>query len=739
MRSLHQTAGAALNAALLLLAPSQATAQKATPYTCSFWHAAEFIPEGQEVRINAIAGFSAPTPLPGIGPKHSTGAFRFGNGVELVALVDPPLLGAQTFIIPAGRKVIFRRDPVAGDFGPPVVEFADSFSGALPRIALQPQSLNPPLRCIRQAGMPHLVEIPDEAAGRGLAKTEPPRTPGPPPTSIREKLGRLVSTPAAVPPVIEVTGSLQAAIDAALTEREPDAKKEPVSNSESVGKPDAAEEPEGSLPAAPIEDDEHKASTENHAAARAACTSSMEALALGEGFAESSVTVAGLRNDATLLNAYVFDPVAGDPLPHSLRLDLSDSKGQLLPLAMRAGGRAPPLRDATDVIVIGDEGEPVRITPVRFAHIESVPVLLQDGTRIETGPPVIRILVVGDAPSVAITGLADVEQELSKTSSGYRWRFTWHETRTDGTLADGVEFSTLTELEAHAATRTDADKALLSRSDKFERFTHQLTRRMTTSEDRIDYVLWIQEGYPLPNNAPLKVETMLKDVAEHGNVPRFPNGKPEKWLTVINGRILGTTKPYLDNPLKYADPTPQSLLEEDAATAPRRLLSRIEPVVNSLRLIGERSKTSEATNPSPLADETIVIDARQGFQSVGLLLDAEGADKLFASARAVQNALQQNEWNAQGAFERLDAAYDLGVLISIYSSSQGVPEGLTFDPAELRLLEKRLGSATAVDFIKSISEINETLPAVSQQMRENGCEYLYLTSEELGLNWQRTE
>ena len=713
MKRLSLNSWLALGAVFSLLPVDSLHAQVPGLESCTYWRAPEGIEVGKVVEIRQIGAIGSGEFVSGVAPDGRRGSLgpdtpvskRVGKPAYL-AFLTPEVYGPGTFVAAVEGTLLLSQWIETGPYSFRMTHISNVLGGAVTGKPSAVWTLEAPLRCIRQEGVQHLVDAPTlcDRLSEHVARTPDECGPRDDGTRTLTELAVKLADEGSMPPETNPGGPSR-------TRMAEDSRSRT-----------------GRTSLATVAD------------APTTCTSSMETIDLGAGFAASPLTVAGLRNDTTKASAYVYDPRAGEPVPHPWRLDLSASKGQLLPLATRAGGRLLPLRDKTGEVVLNEAGKPVRILPVRFAQMETVPVLLPDGTRIETGPPIMRILVVGDAPSVAIAGLADVEQELRKQSAGgYRWGVIWHETLADGTLADGVDFATLAELEAHAATRADADKALLSRSDMFERFTDQLTRRITTAEERIDYVLWIQEGYPLPNNAPLRMEAMLKDVAERGNVPRFPNRNPEKWLTVINGQILGSTKPYLDNPLKYAEPTPQSLLEEGDATEPRRLLSRIEPVVNSLHLVGERGRSSDLASDPPLADGTIVIDALQGFESVGLLLDAEGAKKVLASARAVQDALDEKAGIVEGAFEDLYAAYDLSSLVSVYSNPNGVPDGLAFDSTKARLLEKRFSSPMGVLLSFSLATIIPKLPEVLEQMNRSGCDYVYLTSNDLGLSWDRTE
>jgi len=777
---------AALCGAVALTTPAPVYAQNPAATSCTFWHAADIIDVGDAIEIKVIGVLTDHRAIPGMAPDGSFGRLDFhrlplpGSRPEAayVAFIEPQILGPGTFVGAAGRSALFIQEEL-GQFGMKTPQYSNVSSGAIPSVPLTSFVLNPPLRCTRQADLAYLVDV--GAGGpkvKGLDARAPTRVPVatnvatlpvaliPPipvgPTEIdprkpREGLGPEVDPPAlssgsdtgaveSKPSIRETLGTLpsysgsskspnqirtlRSAFEPALAEEETTAAVKLAGTRKHADVREADAEHIASTSTLSKADNVPEASAKEHEIAPRICAA----------LTDSPVSVVGMRNQAELVNTYVFDPVAGDPLLHPWRLDLSDSKGLMLALALLARGRAMPAQDETGAVLLSDTGAHIQVLPARFSGIESVPIVMPDGTRAETGPYVMRLMVVGDAPSVAIAGLSEAEQELREVRTGYTWRVTWHETLADGTLADGVDYPTLAKLESAAQLRADADKAILSLPDKFERFTHQLAARITASESLIDYVLWIQEGYPLPNNAPLLVENLLRDVAERGSVPRFPNGNPEKWLTVINGQILGNTKAYLDNPLKYANPTPQSLLEEEITREPRRLLTRVAPLVNSLRLVGERSTSDKAANSLPLADESMVIDANQAFESVGLMLTAEGIEKLSASARAAYRALESNAWKADRAFEGLEAAYDLGSLISIKSSPDGVPEGLVFDPATSQFLEKRVDdSAMGPSLIASFAVMQNSLPAILKGMTEHNCDYVYLTSRELELDWQRVE
>ncbi len=261
-----------------------------------------------------------------------------------------------------------------------------------------------------------------------------------------------------------------------------------------------------------------------------------------------------------------------------------------------------------------------KVFPVRFEYLMRAS---RRPNKKKTELPIkeMNILVVGDAPSVAISGIDKMEKYLIKRSDGsYKWKISWHDVSPNGELLPSVNFDSFLKL-VKAVKRLESKKrALLSDEENFSLFLNDFEKVIVNSTVTFDHVIWIKDSYQVPLSTPKNMSNFIKGVHAKGNIKRLKNTNPYKWLYIISGNMPGASKFLLEEPLSRARPSnPGEIIEETVSlSGSRQLLSKPKELALILDIVANRDLNRPKLDV--IDKETISINAKDVFSELGILI-----------------------------------------------------------------------------------------------------------------------
>lgn len=466
------------------------------------------------------------------------------------------------------------------------------------------------------------------------------------------------------------------------------------------------------------------------------CSADLRGLEAPGSIPVEDLILAGVRGDQESARAYWFEPGLGGADPQGFQIDLRRSRGALVPVEIPEGVPVAALRSEDP------DGPPKTLLPVRFRGVESAP---RYPVEAAAPPPerVSRLLVVGDARTLLVAGFDDVQKSLKPKGAADAWRITWHDVLPDGSLADPLDLEGFPDLLSAASSAADkaTEKVLLTDLTRFRDFLVALETAILVRE-RVDFVVWVKEGYPLPLQTPELFRSLIDTVHERANLPRrTPGGPPYRWLAVISGEIPGSSGAFLSEPISRTDPVPGEVFIEKRAGADRRLLERPESLALQLQLAADRAGAPD--NPfDAVPAETMVIDAEDAFASLGLVLSRVGVRDLTASMEKVREQLAAIGEGASP--DELAAAYahrfDPTVLLRPQSDAAGAPVGLAYDSEAGKGYQLRLARAAKDDaetLHLHLDKAATVLRSLAEKADWGGCTHVYVADVALGFDWRR--
>jgi hypothetical protein len=337
----------------------------------------------------------------------------------------------------------------------------------------------------------------------------------------------------------------------------------------------------------------------------------LTALLVPDGITPASLQAVGIRNHKAAAEAFEYFSAGSDVRTLAGTLDITDSAGKIVPYEAVARTR----RNGSDplwVSVAGTDESRLRRTKAESA---------KRARRL-------RIIIVGGAAELSISGLDLVGSELKKPGSDpVRVDIEWYSIDETGSTKFAGRYSSLDALVRDAAAigreRPDVldDKQLLTLFDSFENLLKSQARAL-------DKVFWIKGAYSIPSSIPQRFEKFLKAVSANSAIPRAPSGQPAKWLVIVTSRMPGFSIAYLKEPiysLQIGDVIEES---DERAGGPRRLIR--DPVLLASRLRSTLATTKPGDTPpdSDASTGRLVLDASKVFVERGYVLSPEAAKAL---------------------------------------------------------------------------------------------------------------
>jgi hypothetical protein len=420
----------------------------------------------------------------------------------------------------------------------------------------------------------------------------------------------------------------------------------------------------------------------------------------------SPVTVSGLLKGIET-QAYWFDPSI-DTSPHERKfnLDISSITNRFVVVEI-------PYK----------KGQKSEIFPVRFNGIANVQKVFAETAETYN----MNILVVGDASSIAISGLEQMEKILLKKSHRkFYWTIDWRNIAANGKWQASQKINSFAEL-IKKAKSVGGKKVLLTEDDEFINFIDDFEKTVLGAKKQIDFVIWVKHGYQVPLKTPALIGELIQKIHEKGNIPRFSNGNPHKWLYILSGSMPGKSLALLEEPINRARQHPGYVEEEKTGRSPRRLLDRPETLAN---IIGMRHMKPLPAEFS-LDPDKLAVDANHVFSSLGLLLSVKSIDDLLSSMNMLKNMTEY--------VTVFSGIYDPTVLMNIQSTNAGEPKGLVVTDKQvaakkIHWRQRNHKNKNKID--KFREKATSVLNTVKSKLGAGShCTHIYVKDTEMGLNW----
>lgn len=420
----------------------------------------------------------------------------------------------------------------------------------------------------------------------------------------------------------------------------------------------------------------------------------------------SPVTVSGLLKGIET-QAYWFDPSI-DTSPHERKfnLDISSITNRFVVVEI-------PYK----------KGKKSEIFPVRFNGIANVQKVFAETAETYN----MNILVVGDASSIAISGLEQMEKILLKKSHRkFYWTIDWRNIAANGKWQASQKINSFAEL-IKKAKSVGGKKVLLTEDDEFINFIDDFEKTVLGAKKQIDFVIWVKHGYQVPLKTPALIGELIQKIHEKGNIPRFSNGNPHKWLYILSGSMPGKSLALLEEPINRARQHPGYVEEEKTGRSPRRLLDRPETLAN---IIGMRHMKPLPAEFS-LDPDKLAVDANHVFSSLGLLLSVKSIDDLLSSMNMLKNMTEY--------VTVFSGIYDPTVLMNIQSTNAGEPKGLVVTDKQvaakkIHWRQRNHKNKNKID--KFREKATSVLNTVKSKLGAGShCTHIYVKDTEMGLNW----
>jgi hypothetical protein len=315
---------------------------------------------------------------------------------------------------------------------------------------------------------------------------------------------------------------------------------------------------------------------------------------------KSPITV-GVRNLRSEAHGFNYISIVGDAIPLGTTIDLAESKGKVALYETIAG-------------LQGGDGLWVSLLGVDGSHSKKKE---NDSTRL------LRVIVVGGAPEVSISGLDQVGAELKRQSrDGVKVSAEWHTVDASGSLTTVGQYNSFDQLVNAAAERAAGrhsdvlnESQLMSLFDGFETM---LKERREPAEK----IFWIKGAYPIPSSIPQRFEAFISTVSASSAVARTMTGTPTKWLVLVSARMPGFSINYLKEPI-YSQQIGDVIEEEDTSASRSRRLIRDTSLLATRLQIASVPATQDAGIPSLTGK--LVFNSNDIFEQRGYIFAPETA------------------------------------------------------------------------------------------------------------------
>ncbi len=337
----------------------------------------------------------------------------------------------------------------------------------------------------------------------------------------------------------------------------------------------------------------------------------------------SGFAIAGRLSATGPVPAYRRIPFTEEIVPDPVRVRVGDAaKGRLVPLAQPFGYRPHAVAGGAPVRAV----RPLDVSSLQFDSPAPAPLPAVEA---------IRLLVVSDAATLAVSGLDRLETRLTDWAGRRMWAVSWAEITAGGEVLAPVDYPGFAALVASVSGRDDSYAAV--NKAQFSGLMRGIERVLTGDGAPFDKVFWLIEGHPLPHNAPARFEAMIETVNRAGTVSRRGDGSPRKWLEVIAGQYSTPfSQYYLQGPILTTGAGYMSV-ERRMGAERDRILTNTKAIEDRLHLALNRAGgvsapvTPGASRPAALGTDGLIFDRDGLLGESGLLVARASFPELLKS------------------------------------------------------------------------------------------------------------
>ena len=334
-----------------------------------------------------------------------------------------------------------------------------------------------------------------------------------------------------------------------------------------------------------------------------------------------SAQTVGIRNKKPATKGYEYLSAGNDVLSLNTNFNLANSSDKLIPY---------------DAVARRNESDSLWVSIAGVGESRGAAVIAKPTRNL-------RIIVVGAARELSISGLDLVGTELEKQGGGQiSLDVEWHGVDETGSIKFRGRYSSLGELVKAAAEQSGGRPLDVLNEAQLATFFDDFEKLLTAQTRLVNRVFWIKGAYAIPSSIPPRFEKFLTAVSSSSAVARSPpSGRPGKWFVLVTARMPGFSVAYLKEPiysLQIGD-----LIEESEAggRAARRLIDDAGLMATRLQISSSAAPTARPGGDQPAARSTPagrpVIDAKDVFTERGYILSSEAAVALQDHLRRVLN------------------------------------------------------------------------------------------------------
>jgi hypothetical protein len=348
----------------------------------------------------------------------------------------------------------------------------------------------------------------------------------------------------------------------------------------------------------------------------------------------------------------------------------------------------------------------------------------------------LRLLIVGGAPEISISGLELTGEELLKQSGGrVEVEAEWWNVDASGVISDEGPYPSLAKLVQAAAAKADGRSPDVLDSGQLAALFDAFDRRLKAQSQPVDRIFWLKGAYTIPAGFPPRFEDFINKT---GSGPALTNTSG-KWFYVVTARMPGFSINYLKEPvysLKVGE-----VIEEagELAGERRRLIGDAGLLATRLRL----GLKPAAVSPAPVGK--LVFDAYEIFKERGYILSISTVTKLHAHLSEVLKLWTPDGLNKEvlARFSGKTAKKDV-TLLDLLQNYEGesflrlprsLPSWLRKPVHALDLAEAAQANNLVQDYDAGLTKLLEPPASTSKVPSHNGCGYFYVSEANLGFEW----
>ena len=441
-------------------------------------------------------------------------------------------------------------------------------------------------------------------------------------------------------------------------------------------------------------------------------------LTIVAGQEPGSFQAVGMRNKETTARGYDF--LFGAAIPLDKKYIIPGRDGELLPYEAVA-----PSEGAENSQLVWVRG-PEAAKPVSTTST-------------------IKIVILGGAPELSISGLELVGREIEKQSGGaVQVEAQWYAVDESGRIAQPIDFNSLQDLVSAASEKGAGRQPAVLNEEQllllFNNFETMLRERPTPAHK----IFWIKGAFSIPSIFPQRLEKFIAGVASSHAIMSGTGNGIGKWFFIVTARMAGFSNNYLKAPIY--DLNAGEVIEEPTEGNPHRrsLIHNVEALAAKLRNAPLYSPAVPAL-AADAPEQKLVFNEREVFIQRGYITPPGAVAKLAAHLGQVLSLWSGDalEKDILGKFtENGDKPNNsLGNILERFNGEtfprlpKTLPNWVRTPLEEFDKLENRSESRRARDFVASYlsaAKRLENLLKTSQESGSSNCSLLYVPDESLG-------